>query len=250
MSATQQIPSNPYALRLYKMGLENQVLVERCLNLGLVREAKELQYIDGRLRNVLYKATFDFVDAVAQGRTLFVGEGNLSFALSLAKMQKVFANRLVATTFENLDEMSADAIANAAALRSEGATILNGVDAAYLSAALGSWQFDTIVFQFPHAGSREPIEGHNPNYILVRDFLVSAAKQLRLSGQVLITTVDSPHYRGAFQFEMAAEEAGFKPPEQYRFYPSKFPGYEHTMTHQSGSALDRHDAFATWVFRK
>jgi len=135
-------------------------------------------------------------------------------------------------------------------LRALGATILHGVNAESLRASLGSWMFDSIIFQFPHVGSREPIEGHNPNFILVRDFLLSAGAQLKRGGQVLITAVDTPHYRGAFQFDEAADIAGFQPPESYPFDPNAFPQYEHTMTHQSGSALDAHDRFRTWVFKK
>jgi hypothetical protein len=66
---------------------------------------------------------------------------------------------------------------------------------------------------------------------------------------VLITAANTPHYRGAFQFEEAAEAAGFQPPEVYPFDLSQFPEYEHAMTHQSGSALENHDTFSTWVFR-
>lgn len=111
-------------------------------------------------------------------------------------------------------------------------------------------RFDSIVFQFPHVGSREPVEEHNPNFILVRDFLRSAAAQLAPGGQVLISAVDSPHYEGAFQFDDAAEIAGFLPPEVYPFDPSAFPGYTHTMTHEEGDALDNHDAFGTWIFKR
>lgn len=229
----------------------NQQLIHHSLNLGLVAEAKQLQRIDRHLVWLLHKSTsFDFVAEVAQGRTLLVGEGNLSFTLSLAGMSGVIPGRLIATTFENKEELSTDAIVNAEALRRKAVTVLHGVDASNLASVFGSWRFDTIVFQFPHAGTREEVEGRNPNFILVRDFLISAATQLQRGGKVLISAVDSPHYRGAFQFDEAADVAGFAPPESYPFDPSAFPEYEHTMTHQSGSAIDHHDAFSTWVFRK
>lgn len=64
-----------------------------------------------------------------------------------------------------------------------------------------------------------------------------------------ISVVDSPHYRGAFQFEEAAKIAGFKPPEIYKFDPNTFPEYEHTMTHQTGSALENHNKFSTFIFK-
>jgi len=181
---------------------------------------------------------------------LIVGEGNLSFTLSLVGMSGITPSRLIATTFENKEELSSDAIANAEVLRRKGVTVLHGVDGSSLASVFGSWRFDTIVFQFPHAGSRDAVEGNNPNFVLVRDFLISAAVQLHRGGKVLISAVDSPHYRVAFQFDEAADIAGFAPPESYPFDPSAFSEYEHTMTHQSGSAIDHHDEFSTWVFRK
>lgn len=68
-------------------------------------------------------------------------------------------------------------------------------------------------------------------------------------GQVLISAVNNPHYRGTFQFEEAAKAAGYQPPKSYPFYPSAFPGYTHTMTNEEGEALSNHDTFATWVFK-
>ena len=248
-TAAQQ--TNTISPIIYRMGVMNQQLIHRSLNLGLVTEAKQLQCIDRHLTWLLYKSTsFDFVAEVSQGRTLLVGEGNLSFTLSLAAMSGITPSRLIATTFDNKEELSSDAITNAEALRRKGVTVLHGVDASNLASVFGSWRFDSIVFQFPHAGSREEVEGHNPNFILVRDFLISAAAQLNRGGKVLISAVDSPHYRGAFQFDEAADVSGFAPPESYPFDPSAFPEYEHTMTHQSGSAIEHHDEFSTWVFRK
>jgi hypothetical protein len=127
--------------------------------------------------------------------------------------------------------------------------VLHGVDSAKIAARFSGRRFETIVFQFPHAGSREPIEGHNPNFVLVRDFLKNAVRLLNPNGVVLISAVDNPHYRGAFQFEAAAQEAGLADPVLYRFEADDFSGYVHTMTHQSGSALDNHDDLSTWVFR-
>ncbi|MEJ0062276.1 MAG: class I SAM-dependent methyltransferase [Alphaproteobacteria bacterium] len=192
---------------------------------------------------------FDFIGQIAAGKTLLVGEGNLSFTLSLAKDARINPLRLTSSTYEVSSELSDEAKENAKRLRSLGALVLHHVDATRLSSIFEGSKFDSIIFQFPHTGSREPAEGHNPNFILVRDFLRSAARQLEKRGKVLISAVDSPHYRGAFQFEEAAKLSGFLPPESYAFDPDNFQGYHHTMTHQPGSALDDHDEFATWVFR-
>lgn len=249
--ATNANPNNSLIPVIYNLGVMNQMLIHKGLNLGLLEEVRNLKKIDSHLIWLFHKArAFDFASAIAHGRTLLVGEGNMSFALSLAKNPKITGSRLIATTFEQRTELSDEAIANAVTLRTLGVTVLHGVDATSLHKSLGSWLFDSIVFQFPHVGSREPVEGHNPNFILVRDFLISAATQLQRGGQVLITAVDTPHYRGAFQFDESANIAGFQPPKSYSFDPKAFSGYEHTMTHQSGSALDDHNRFSTWIFRK
>ncbi len=232
------------------LGIKNQILMRRALDLCFYDEAKQFQRLDQALISLLRKATnFDFVGQVAHGKTLLVGEGNLSFALSLTQRPQIHPSRLFATTFETKDELSSETIDNAQTLKAKGVTVLYGVDASNLSATFGSWLFDNIVFQFPHAGYRGSEEGRNPNFILLRDFLVSAFSQLRRNGKVLVTAANTPHYRGAFQFEEAAETAGFQSPEVYKFDPSQFPEYDHTMTHQSGSALENHDTFSTWVFK-
>ncbi len=249
--SAQHLYNNPYASAICTMGLENQLLLSRALDLGLLQEAEQLQHIDRQLLNLFYKSgDFNFIAQVASGRTLLVGEGNLSFALELAKHPSVQASQIIATTFEGKNELSNDALANAAKLKNAGATILHNVDATYLKSVFGSWKFDTIVFQFAHTGSREAIEGHNPNFILVRDFLLSAIEQLLPGGVVLISAIDSPHYQGAFQFEEAASIAGFLPPENYPFDLDDFPGYIHTMTNEEESALDADDDLRTWVFKQ
>lgn len=233
------------------MGLENQFLISRSLDLGLVAEARQLQQIDRQLYCLLkqMRKPFDFVGHIADGDILLVGEGNLSFALSLARKSRINAAHITATTFEKTSELSDEAIENAVKLRADGATVLHSVNAGKISAALGNRQFDHIIFQFPHTGSREPVRGHNPNSGLVRSFLKSAISNLRQTGTALISAVDTPHYHGAFRFDEAAVAVGFKPPEIYRLNPDDFPGYRHTMTHLEGDALSHHNAFATWLFR-
>ncbi|MEZ5690744.1 MAG: class I SAM-dependent methyltransferase [Rickettsiales bacterium] len=232
-----------------ELGLKSQELISISLDFGLIGQAREIKCIDGYLRYLLRKnVKFDFVAQVAKGKTLLVGEGNLSFALSLARKQSINPAFITATTFEKVNELSQDAKDNAKKLRILGAEVLHGINASKIADIFSDKRFETIIFQFPHAGSREPIDDHNPNFILVSNFLNNAARLLVNDGAVLISAVDSPHYHGAFQFEDAAKEAGFAKPTIYPFEPSDFIGYEHTMTHQSGSALENHDKFSTWVF--
>jgi hypothetical protein len=194
------------------------------------------------------KKTSFFVSQVEQGDTLFVGEGNLSFALNIAKTPGITASNLVATTYEETSDLSEEAQQNTELLNRSGASVMNNIDATKLDQYFPHQKFDTIIFQFSNAGSREPEYGRNPNYILIRDFLKSAAFCLEPKGKILITAVDSPHYQGAFKFEEAAEKAGYRIIGAYPFDPESFPGYGHTNTNDDDSALEKHDDFKTWIF--
>ena len=109
--------------------------------------------------------------------------------------------------------------------------------------------FDTIIFQFPHSGSREGINGVNANYVLVRNFIISASHILKRDGVVLITVVDSDFYNNMFRFDELAEELRISLPTKYKFDPKDYPEYEHTMTHQDESGIDDYSKFATYEFR-
>lgn len=196
------------------------------------------------------RKTSFFVSQVQQGDTLFVGEGNLSFALSIAKTPGITASNLVATTYEETSDLSEEAQQNAELLKRSGASVMNSIDATKLDQYFPHQKFDTIVFQFPNAGIREPEYSRNPNYILIRDFFKSATSCLASNGKILITAVDSPHYQGAFQFEEAAEKAGYRIIGSYPFDQESFPGYSHTNTNDDDSALEKHDEFKTWVFER
>ena len=241
---------SPSAQIAQKLSIKAQALISQYLDYGLFEEAQEIQRIDKQLMLLLKKNKgFDFIGEIAEGRTLLIGEGNFSFTHSLTKKKRINASNLVATTFENDNELSDEAVENIYKLKALDVLVLYKVNATKLSATFGTMAFDSIVFQFPNAGSREPIEGRNPNYILVRNFLKSAKHHLKRGGTVLISAVNNPHYHGAFQFDEAAEKTGFEPPIMYPFDPATFPGYTHTMTHDEGSAIEDHKKFGTWVFR-
>ena len=77
---------------------------------------------------------------------------------------------------------------------------------------------------------------------------VGSSGHLKPGGLVVISTVDSPFYEGAFKMNEAAEKAGFARPDIYTFYPKDYPAYSHQNTADEESALDEHTAFATFVF--
>lgn len=198
----------------------------------------------------LYKniTKYDFLSKIKGGNTLLVGKGNLSFTISLVKKLQLLPN-LITSTYENYSELSEYARFNAKLLKQEGIKVLYGLDATELHKNFYSNAFDTIIFQFPHSGSREGINGVNANYALVTKFVISASHILKINGVVLITIVDSDFYNNMFRFDELAEELKISLPTKYKFDPKDYPEYEHTMTHQDESGIDDYSKFATYEFR-
>ena len=194
---------------------------------------------------------FDFVDWADHGPALLVGEGNLSFALSLARRVKQPRRSLVATTFEPERKLSVVARFNAKRLRDLGVSALHGIDATKLSDHFGRTRFRLIAFQFPNVASRRPLYERNPNFVLVRRFLRSAAVSLSENGCIAITVVNSPHYDGAFAMSDAAIWAGISKPHIHPFHVDDHPGYRHGDTEDDGeSAISAKDDCQTYVFSK
>lgn len=238
------------AYAVCQLRLATQLLLMECAISQNQLHREIIAKLDDNL-SLLFKGIikYDFLNRVSKGPSLFVGEGNLSFAYDIATNIKFVASNITATVLETKLELSDATLNNAFSLKKLGAVVVFGVDATKISETVGKNKFDTIIFQFPNVGSREPIEGHNPNFILVRDFLLSAIKHLTKDGVVIISAVDNDYYNGIFKFNELADLIGFKPPNKYRFNPDDFLYYEHTMTYQEGSALDNYDKFTTWEFR-
>lgn len=179
------------------------------------------------------------------GSILFVGEGNLSFSKSIAMNPLIKVNKMISTTYENKGSLSKETIKNANFLKLKGAKVKHGVDAKRLEENFQE-KFDTIVFQFPNVGSREPKYGQNPNHIMIRKFLNETTSMLLENGKVLITVVDSPYYKGAFKFDNIE---GYQKPAVFPFVSQQFIGYNHVNTNDDDSALEGHRRFVTYVFR-
>jgi 25S rRNA (uracil2634-N3)-methyltransferase len=183
------------------------------------------------------------------GNTLVVGEGNFSFTASLVFDHHVTPMSITSTIHENSRDISDDTKAIAQKLSRVGVTILHDVDATHLEKTFSHQQFDTIIFQFPNAGSREPNRGHNPNYVLVRLFLKSAVEHLRKNGEIIVTVVNSSYYYGRFRMDEAAKYAGIKDFYAIPFNQGDFPSYSHVNTNDENSALKEYRSFETWIFQ-
>lgn len=193
---------------------------------------------------------YPFRQKLADGTTLFVGEGNFSFSLFIARSRLVTAARFVSTCYEPESELDDLAYQNAQALIRLGVTVKTDIDATKLDCSFETQQFDRIIFQFPNVASRSSIYGQNPNHTLITRFLKNAKNHLKTSGEIVISTVDSPFYEGAFKMGEAASKAGYQPPVIFDFDPDQYSGYTHQNTDNDESALENHDTFATHVFSK
>jgi hypothetical protein len=191
---------------------------------------------------------FDFTARMRVGSVLFVGEGNLSFALTMSRKPRAPTYSILATVYEAEEDLTDTAYDNARQLLKLGCSIKTCVDATRLTDAIGKSQFRTIIFQFPNVASHDPRYGQNPNHVLVTRFLKSARNHLKPGGLVVISTMDSPFYEGAFKMDEAARKARFAAPAIYTFDPEDYPGYTHQNTDNEESATDGHTAFATFVF--
>ncbi len=211
--------------------------------------AQELKVLDAKLYRLMESKTkYDFVSRINVGNSLLVGEGNLSFTMSLIK-QLQQSPSCISSTYENYSDLSNLAQSNTVLLKNLGINILHNVDATKLHKKFNQNFFDTVIFQFPHSGSREGINGLNPNYVLVHDFIISASRVLKKNGMIIITIVDSDFYNNMFRFEELSQDLGIPKPIKYKFDPKDYPGYEHTMTHQDESGIEDYSAFATVEFR-
>lgn len=201
-------------------------------------ELMRFQLAAVELKRILDKdEPFDFMTYVKSGRVLLVGEGNLSFSLALTQLAGSKLKDMTSTTFQSASAYTETTSKNAKALRIRGVPVIAGVDATNLTKWFGSSKFDLIVFQFPNVGSRSPLYGRNPNHVLVRRFLRSAAGHLGSGGRVAITAVNSPHYDGAFDVDGAAERNEYETPVAYPFYFSDYPGYAHVKTKDDGTSV-------------
>ena len=148
---------------------------------------------------------------VAAGLALLVGEGNFSFALSLARLRAVEPSGLTATSYEPEEALSETAYDNAQKLIRLGARVRTGIDGTRLSDTFPQKHFRLIVFQFPNVASREALYGQNPNHVMVTRFLKSSRDHLARNGEIVISTVDSPFYEGAFKMHEAAQGRDWHP---------------------------------------
>ena len=81
----------------------------------------------------------------------------------------------------------------------------------------------------------------------MKNFLKSCINILKQNGKVVISLVDTPYYKGVFDYE----NLGFKEygkSKIYKFNPLNYKGYIRTKTHKEENGLANYDDFISLAF--
>ncbi|CAH9083704.1 unnamed protein product [Cuscuta europaea] len=168
-------------------------------------------------------------------KILLVGEGDFSFAASLAAAFGSASN-LTATSLEykrDLKKAFKKAIDNIQELQSKGCNVWHGVDATVMAShpCLKNMVFDRIVFNFPFAVLPKEKRGnlHHQTVLkkqqsLVVKFLENGKKMIGKNGEIHITHRTDGFF-GAWRIKFLASKHGFELVEASDFHISDYALY-------------------------
>eukprot|EP00967_Tisochrysis_lutea_P084552 scaffold118244_cov32-Tisochrysis_lutea.AAC.1 len=176
---------------------------------------------------------------------LLLGEGDLSFAASLATLWGE-CTRLVATTLQSERESlaQADVEDNIETVRACGGTVLFGVDATRLKTpeAVGRRKgFDRIIFNFPLVSGGLPKDtpsATSANQALLREIFgnTAAGGLLCPDGELHVTIPRGQPYE-QWGLPTLAKLAGLRVKCAIPFDAAAYPGYRSDIPHINGGAL-------------
>jgi 25S rRNA (uracil2634-N3)-methyltransferase len=174
---------------------------------------------------------FDVFDNI-----LLVGEGDLSFTLSL--LHDHGCASLTATTYDTLPALvekypqAQDVVQQ---IKDEDQTVLHGIDAQKLSsykALKKKAPFDRIIFNFPHTGglSTDVNRQVRANQALLSSFFQSSIPLLTSpEGTVLVTLFEAEPY-GLWNIRDLARHSGLVVLRSWKFERDVYPLYRHART--------------------
>ncbi|XP_020221266.1 uncharacterized protein At4g26485 isoform X1 [Cajanus cajan] len=170
-------------------------------------------------------------------RILFVGEGDFSFSLSLAKAFGS-AHNLVATSldsYDNIGKKYSNGLNNVMELEERGCLVLHGVDAKEMSQHffLKTQRFDRIVYNFPHVGFLYPENSHcqiQLNKRLLKGFLANAKALVKKGGEIHVTHKEGDPYN-KWDLVKKAEKIGLALQQVVPFFKDNYPGYDNKRAH-------------------
>ncbi|KMT09965.1 hypothetical protein BVRB_5g121820 [Beta vulgaris subsp. vulgaris] len=171
-------------------------------------------------------------------KILLVGEGDFSFALSLARAFGTAYN-MVATSLDSLEMLGKkynNGVENVRELEDRGCIVLHGIDATQMSQHyfLSTQRFDRVIYNFPHVGFMFPEDSFcqiKMNKQLVKGFLMNAKLLLmRPKGEVHVSHKEGQPYN---QWDLAkkAAKAGLVFHHKVPFCRTDYPGYSNKRAH-------------------
>ncbi|ORE10169.1 hypothetical protein BCV72DRAFT_34930 [Rhizopus microsporus var. microsporus] len=172
----------------------------------------------------------------SKDKLLLVGEGNFSFAKSLAENYLMEgAENMIATCYDSeevLYEKYQEAKENIELIRELGATVMFNIDATHFSKEIRKNKYTKIIFNFPHAGAGIKDQDRNviANQKLLTAFFQAAEPLLEKEGEIHITLKTCKPY-DLWSVKGLARSLGVLATKGTRpFHPDDFPGYEHRRT--------------------
>jgi hypothetical protein len=184
------------------------------------------------------------------GKTLLVGEGNLTFTEANLVLGRNVPGNITATVYEKKEEKSAATQQRAEKLAAQGVTVEFGVDAKKLhEGAEEKPKFNNIIWMFPHPGG--PRSGvAAAGAALLQAFFSSAAQRLAPGGKITVTlrVAKNPNwYVSRWEPVAAAAAAGLRLVSQTDFARDDYPGYGHETTDAGANPADVSRGF-TFIF--
>lgn len=187
----------------------------------------------------------DILPFTEEESILFVGEGNFSFACSLAELFPSNAYRMIATCYDSetqVKEKYEDAVQKINTIEDLGGTVLYEIDATKLSSlkVFKNQRFDKIVFNFPHVGAGIKDQDRNirSNQVMLKDFFYNAADLLSSrqvfndmnDGEIMVTLKSGNPY-DLWDIKKLAKQSGkLLTKTSFMFNPKLYPGYQHRRT--------------------
>ncbi|WP_448265171.1 Rossmann-like fold-containing protein [Nostoc sp. DSM 114159] len=182
-------------------------------------------------------------------KILLLGEGDFSFALSLAKQVKPEQRKsIVATSYDSKKEVKdkyQGATKNISDLKKQEVSVFHEVDATNIDPSQGL--FSSIVFNFPFVPGPRGAQQITRNVAMLDKFFISASKSLENGGKVFLTSKE--YWLKRFNPIASASSAGLSKDGELTFNAGNFPGYEHRESHQDKAAQDTKTAI-TYIFKK
>ncbi|GBC10520.1 hypothetical protein RclHR1_00970021 [Rhizophagus clarus] len=193
-----------------------------------------------------------------EDKILLLGEGNFSFAHSLAKNILHAGHFITATCLDSkkvLNEKYEDAKDHIKSFIEYGGQVIYDVDATQLEKCklLKDKRFDKIVFNFPHAGLGIKDQDRNilSNQKLLQAFFNSAIPFLTSKslysdindGEIHVTMKTVEPYNQWNIKQLAKSTGHLAIKESIDFIPNQYPGYEHrrTLGYQKGKSKNSND---------